>query len=483
MIYNSVWQLNNKTDYPRLNEDIERENVVIGGGIAGFLTAYFLSKNKNPVTLIEADKLFSGTTSKTTAKISVNQGIVYSEICEKYSKTTAKLYYDSQIEGKKILLEQIENNNIECDLQQSSSNIFAKTKEELVYNYNLLKEFGAECDLVKIFEEIDTKFAIKMQNEYMYDPLKFLSSLDVNFEIYEHTRAIEIDCDTKIIKTDCGKIKAKNIIIATHYPIINYHGGYILKLRPSESYLIATDKKAYDAMYLDAKENGITIRPYLNGNIIGGEDHRTGRIDCTDKLSLLKKYAKNYLDAENITHFWNAEDVMTADGIPMVGKYWKNSDGIYVITGFNKWGMTNSAISAQIICDYILNKENKYFDLFSPQRKIKGSFSEYFINAMTTLKDVILGYARITFKSVDTIKEGSGGVVRYKGKKRAVYKDFDGKLYVIGSMCPHMHGELKWNNSSKLWECPCHGSRFDKFGNIVSEPSIKHCKLKSGDNT
>ena len=142
---------------------------------------------------------------------------------------------------------------------------------------------------------------------------------------------------------------------------------------------------------------------------------------------------------------------MTLDGMPLAGRYSEKLKDVYVITGFNKWGMANSMVCAEIIRDLILGKKNEYAQLFSPQRKIKGCFKDLLINILTK-------------------------VVRYKGKRRAVYRDENGKIHAIGRMCPHMHGELEFNCETKTWDCPCHGSRFDIYGNIISEPSAKHCK-------
>ncbi len=446
--------------------------------MAGFLAAFRLWEEGKQVTLLEADKLFYGTTGKSTAKISCNQEVAYYVLYEKYGETAAKNYYSSQKYGRKKILELIEKYKIDCDLKEAASYIFAYDDCDLKQNFRLLKKFGADCGLCEIDVGGKTRRALKMNGEYMFDPLKFLSGLPAQFEIFEHTRAVDIDCDKKIIRTDGGNVVAENIIIATHYPIINTHGGYILKLRQSESYLAATDATLTDDMYLDLKNDGLTVRPYTGGTIIGGGDHRTGRREKADRLAILRGYAKERFGTENLTHFWNAEDVMTADGMPCCGKYWAHADGIYVITGFNKWGMTNSAVCADIICDTLLGRENAYASLFSPQRRIRGGIADYAINAVTTLTDVILGYFRITSKSVYDIPQGRGAVVRYNGKKRAVYRDNNDKLYVIGSMCPHMHGELKWNASANCWECPCHGSRFDKYGNIINEPATKCCKCR-----
>lgn len=476
MINKSVWQ-GDFENYPELTGDIERQTVIIGGGLAGILTAFRLSEEGAKVTLIEADKLCCGTTGKTTGKISCNQESVYFDLYCKYGKQTAKNYYLSQKNAQADLLKLIEKYRIDCDLIKADSYIFTNGADyRLKSNYKMLVSFGADCEWIENLNVLNAKCALKLKNEYMFDALKFISGLPKKFEIFEHTRAVKIDCDAKLIFTERAVIKAENIIVATHYPIINAHGMYILKLRQSQSYLCAVKSKLVDNMYLDEQKDGLTLRPYYGGTLFGGEDHRTGRCYNYDKIAAIEDNIKKHFKTDKITNFWSAEDVMAADGMPMAGKYWKKSNGVYVVTGFNKWGMTNSIACADVICDLISGKENENIRLFAPDRKIKGAFADYVKNVSVTLKNVVLGYFRITFKNEKSIPVGYGKVVRYKGKKRAVYRDSNGKLHAIGSMCPHLHGELKWNKNSMCWECPCHGSQFDIDGNIISSPATKSCK-------
>ena len=290
-----------------------------------------------------------------------------------------------------------------------------------------------------------------------------------------------IDPKKKILRTDGGSIYAKKIIVATHYPMINSHGGYFMKLRQSMSYTIAVSGKGAEDMYLDEREDGLSVRPYAEGTLLGGGDHRTGRIDDKRHFAALESSADKLFGRKNVTHRWCAEDVMTFDGMPMAGKYSKSLEGIYVVTGFNKWGMTNAMVCASVLTDLLLGKENPYAEIFSPQRHIKKSFGDFVSNALTNVGGIFLGYCRITLKTAKDVPAGSGMIVFHHGKKRAVYRDLSGELHVIGNKCPHMHCELKWNGETNTWDCPCHGSRFDIYGNVISEPSTKSCKYRRED--
>ncbi len=471
----AVWG-NVKSEYPKFKGKEKREAVVIGGGIAGVLTAFKLSEAGKKVTLLEADALFSGTTGKTTAKITYNQGYVYSELYARYGSETAKLYFQSQKEGIKGFLSLIEKYSIDCDLQETASYIFTfGSDERLKNNFKIMRNLGAEVNMQSGKTDVfPVTNAIIAEKQYLFNPIKFLKALPKKFEIYENTRVINVDTANKIINCENGIIEAQIIVIATHFPIIDLYGGYPFKLRQSLSYTIATDKHITENAYLEDTDDGISFRPYTDGTIIGGCDHRTGRSAGQESFKKLKKQAAELFGVKDITHFWAAEDVMTFDKMPMAGIYSKKTDGIFVITGFNKWGMTNAMVCSDVVRDCILKKDNRYSSVFSPQRHIKYSANDFISNALINFKEIFLGYFRIVFNR--KIPKGCGKIVRFHGKKRAVYRDENGAVYILGTKCPHLHGELKWNAETKTWDCPCHGSRFDIYGNPVSEPTTKSCK-------
>ena len=479
----SVWQDGkNSREYPALSEDIERDTVVIGGGIAGYLAAYRLTEAGEKVTLIEADRLFSGTTGRTTAKITYNQGNVYAELWKHYGKRVTALYYRAQVEGMRGFKELKEKYNIDCDWEETDGYIFAVgdccAPEK---QFKALREAGADCTLVHSAGKVHAACAVKAERQYLFDPLKFLTALPVEFEIFEHTRAVEIDAEKKIIVTDNARISAKNIVVATRYPIINSHGGYIMRVYQSESYTIAVDKRFVDEMYLDSRDDGLSLRPYAGGTLLGGGDHRMGRCKAGGKYEMLASRAEDLFGASEVTHKWHAEDCMTFDGIPYVGQYAPRLQGVYVITGFNKWGMTNSMTAASVIASLITGKENEFAELYSPSRKMRGTLGKLLKNACVNAAGIFLGYFRITFRGADDVPHGCGKIVRFHGKRRAVYRDYDDKLYAIGRMCPHMHCELRWNADSRTWDCPCHGSSFDIYGNALEPPTVKSARLIEED--
>lgn len=67
---------------------------------------------------------------------------------------------------------------------------------------------------------------------------------------------------------------------------------------------------------------------------------------------------------------WATQDCMTLDGVPYIGQNSKNTPDLYVATGFSKWGRSSSMVSAMILTDLILGKDNQYAKAFSPSRSI-----------------------------------------------------------------------------------------------------------------
>ena len=424
----SIWQETAKLPhFPSPDKNIYTDVLIIGGGIAGILTAYFLHQNGVKYVLIEKNRICSGTTQNTTAKITYQHGLIYHKILKDYGLDTAKRYLSANKSAFNKYAELCKK--IDCNYENKDNYVYSiNNRKTLEDEMNAMHKIGANAEFCeKINLPINTAGAIKFSNQAQLHPLKFLGAISENLNIYENTFVREMIGNTAV--TNHGQIFADNVVAATHFPFINKHGFYFLKLYQHRSYVIALENaEKLDGMYVDESKVGLSFRNYGDYLLLGGGDHRTGHRG--GNWNELRTFAqKAYPDAKERC-FWAAQDCMSLDDIPYIGKYSKNTHNFYVASGFNKWGMTGAMIAAMLLNDMVLGKENDYTDTFNPSRSI--------------LKPQLLVNCFEATKSLLTIS-----------KKR----------------CPHLGCALKWNEAERSWDCPCHGSRFTEEGRVLDNPA------------
>lgn len=425
---NSVWKNTQKMpSFPKLQGDVKTDVLIVGGGMAGILTAYMLENAGVDYLLIEKDEICSGVTGNTTAKITSQHGLIYGKLLRTYGEDYARMYWRSNedaIENYRRLCR-----DIPCDFKEKSSFVYSMDDDgKILREMNALKKLGIPASYVT---ETDLPFAIEgaveFRNQAQFNPLKFVSAIAKGLNIRENTRAMEFG--NGVVTTDSGTVSAKNIIVTTHFPIINKHGAFFMKMYQSRSYVIAVkNAQNLDGMYLDEAEGGFSFRNYGDLLLIGGGSYRTGKPG--DGWKPPEEFAQKHYPGSEIKYRWAAQDCMTLDGSAYIGRYAKDTKGLYVATGFNKWGMTQSMIAAEILCDMIIKKKNRYEEIYFPSRSVLHP--QLFKNIIESGADIL------TFS-----------------KPR----------------CPHLGCALKWNPHERSWDCPCHGSRFSEDGKVLDNPS------------
>lgn len=427
-VLKSLWYENVvRPDFPALKKDIKTGVLIIGGGIAGILTAYFLREKGVPYILVEKDKICGGTTGNTTAKITFQHGLVYNKILRSSGLKIAEMYLRANQTAFEKYAELCKN--IDCDYEIKNNYVYsANDRQKLEDEMNALSKIGYNAVLANdLLLPIKTAGAVCFKDQAQFHPLKFLFSIAKDLNIYEHTFVREIIGTTAV--TNHGKIKADKVIVATHFPFINKHGSYFVKLYQHRSYVIALENaQNVDGMYVDECKTGFSFRNYGNLLLLGGGGHRTGKDGGNWKE--LWKFAKKYYPDSTEKYFWAAQDCMSLDGIPYVGRYSKSTPNLYTASGFNKWGMTGTMLSAMLLSDMVCGVRNDYEEAFSPSRSIIRP--QLFINGFEATKDLLT-----------------------PSKKR----------------CPHLGCALKWNPAEHSWDCSCHGSRFAENGKVLDNPA------------
>ena len=417
----SLWQDTvNLPRFPQLRNNIHTDVLIIGGGIAGILTAYFLHQNGVKYVLVEKDRLCSGTTGNTTAKITYQHGMNYQKIVKGYGVEAARQYLTANKRAFDKYAELC--TKIDCDYEIKDNYVYSiNDRKKLEDEVNALQMIGYEaefCERPNI--PISTVGAVKFPRQAQFHPLKFISVIAEGLNIYEHTFVREMIGNIAV--TDHGTISADRVIVTTHFPFINKHGFYFLKLYQHRSYVIAVDgAQNVDGMYVDESHTGMSFRNHDNLLLLGGGGHRTGHKGGS--RNELRSFADKVYPRSTEQYHWAAQDCMSLDDIPYIGRYSKSTEKLYVGTGFNKWGMTGAMTAAMLLCDSILGKRNDCAEVFDPSRSILKL--QLLINGFEAAKNLL---------SVS--------------KKR----------------CPHLGCALKYNRAEHSWDCPCHGSRFDENG-------------------
>ncbi len=463
-----------------LHDREEAEVVIIGGGIAGLLTAYMLKEKGVEAVVIERGRILNGNTLNTTAKITIQHNIIYDKLINEFGENNAKRYAMANMLALENYEEIISKNNIDCEFEIADAYVYSlDNPEKIEKEYKAAIKLGIDAELV---DEIELPFkiakAVKFKKQANFNPIKFLNFIAKDLTIYENTKAIDIK--DNVVITNKGKIRGKSIVVATHFPIINVPGYYFLRMHQEREYVMAfKNAQILNGMYKDEKDSGYSFRRYKDYLILGGEAGRTGSNEEGGSYDKLRQLAKKlYPDAIEKYH-WSAQDCMTSDEIPFIGRYSKEMPNVYVATGFNKWGMTSSMVSAIIISGMITGKEYGFNEIFSPSRfDMTASIKNLAKDGFETTYNFIAQKIRIPMETIDDIKNGEAGIITYEGNKVGVYKTKDGDVYTVSTKCPHLGCELKWNADDLSWDCPCHGSRFDYKGNFLDSPSIKELKYE-----
>lgn len=489
------------TDYPKLTEDIKVDVLIVGGGMSGISCAYLLAKEGVKVAILEADRILQGTTGHTTAKITSQHGLIYNKIKSKMSMEFAQQYADAN-EAAIRLIEKTQNDlHIDCDFMPQSSFVFTRQDEyvqKIKDEVETASKLGIKASyLEEIPFNIPIKAAVRFENQAQFHPRKYLLGLakeisNKGVSIYEQTRAIDIEENGAYVVTtsDEKKVTADKVIIASHYPFYNKHGMYFARIYTERSYSIAikAKEKYPGGMYISEEDPSKSLRSQISDDgeliIIGGEHHKTGQgIDTNNHYEALIAFAKDHFTVEDIPYRWSTQDCMTIDDVPYIGHFTSNTPNLYVATGYRKWGMTNSTVSAMILSDLIIRGKSPYQDVYNPSRKtITASAKEFVKENVNVAKELLKGKLSRLPDDFE-IEPGEGKVINGLGERIGAFKDDKGGLHLVNTTCTHMGCELQWNSAERSWDCPCHGSRFTYEGDIIEGPAVMPLEYNKSVNT
>jgi len=468
-----IWQDIKTKKYPKLEEDAETDILIIGGGITGLSTFYELKNNPCKIILVDKYLLGYGATSRSTAKITYLQENIYTKLKNSFDFNTAKLYYESQKEAIKQIVDICHKNDFDCDLEPNSSHLYTTKKSEInkiEEEYNILEMFGEKPQKgITLPNNKKVKSQIYVNNTYVFHPLKYiheLARISHNKEhlIYENTNIEEIVKKNNLFYCKAGDytIKARQVVVASHYPNFLFPYLFPLKCYIEKSTLIATKEKNINKFNAINISNPIlSIRNYQDYYIHVGSTHNLcfDTYPSSDYPDLLKQ-----IPSKNISYNWSNHDIMTYDNLPFIGEIKPN---LFLATGFNTWGMTGGVLSSLILKDLLEKRPNKYEYIFNPLRNNKEKLLKYPVNIFSNTYSFIASKINLHKKAY----KKNPYYTELNGQKVAIYKDENNKEHIVYSTCPHLGCSLIFNKEEKTWDCPCHGSRFTIEGKSIIGPS------------
>ena len=425
----SIWQKTAELpEFPTLAGDISTDVLVIGGGMAGLLTAYRLQQRGIDVVVAEKDRLCTGTTAHTTAKVTAQHGLCYQKLLQGLGETSARMYYEANagaVQQLKALCRQAD-----CPMEEKDNFVYSADPHRIEGELTALQRLGipakhALSPPIPIRAE-----AVGFSGQAQIHPLKLARFLAEKLTVYEQTWVRSLDGTTAV--TDTGRIHARRVVVATHFPFVNRRGSYFLKLYQHRSYLLALENApTLPGMYVDDSPTGMTFSSFGDHLLLGGGGHRTGK-PGGGWAQLRDFQAAHYPDSREVCR-WAAQDTMSLDAIPYIGHYSRNTPQLYVAAGFNKWGMTGSMVSAEVLSAMLAGEEPEYAPLFSPSRSILKP--QLVVNGFSSAANLL------TFRT---------------------------------PRCPHMGCALHYNRAEHSWDCPCHGSRFSESGRVLDNPANRN---------
>lgn len=498
---NSYWiKSTDIPSYPQLEQDLKVDVVIVGGGITGVTTAYLLIKEGYRVALLEGSKMLNGTTGHTTAKITAQHDLIYDELITHFGEEKAALYYQANHNASGTIQELIKLHGINCDYRHEDAYVYTndeqyvqKIKQE-AEAYEKLGIAGGFIEQLPL--DLQIKAAVVMKRQAQFHPLHYLASLltyieENGGEIYENTIATKMEQGnpaTVHIRNGV-KVVANYVISASHFP---FHDGqaYFARLYPKRSYIVAgkPSKVFNGGMYINVEKPTRSIRSVtIDGEemlLFVGEGHKTGQGKPEmEHYDALEKFAKDEFGTKEIVYRWSAQDLVTPDKVPYIGKISNDYHNVFIATGYRKWGMTTGTLAAEIIRDLMIGKPNPYEELFSPSRfNANPSIKKMIKENMNVAAHLISGKLDRPDKEIKDVQNGEGSVISIKGKRAGAYKTEEGELFVVDTTCTHMGCELNWNGGDRTWDCPCHGSRFSYEGEVVEGPAEKSLKRIDPDS-
>ena len=482
--------------------NVDVDAAVVGAGIAGLSTAIELRERGESVLVLERDRIGSGTTGKSTAKLTSQHGRIYDHLRREFGPRRARQYARVQEGAIDAVEERIDDLGIDCAFERVPSYLYGDDREAMEREAEAARAAGLPATYVTSVPPFERAQAgVRFDEQAQFHPRKYLLGLaaalreDDGAAVAEGARVTDVDpgspcrleveatSETEATKTANATIRARRVVLATGFPLLD-RAGYFARMHPKRSYVLGlrVDGRTPEGLYYRADDDYRSVRTHRDADgellLVGGENHKTGQGGSTvERYRRLLEWARERFPVESVAYRWSAQDYVPADRVPLVGRAGPGVENVFVATGFRGWGMTNGVAAGRLLAALVAGDRPPARDLFDPLRFTPKSALG---TTLTENADAASAFATDwlrTLLSPDRsaleLEPGEGLVVRDGGTPVACARDANGDLHATSAVCTHMRCLLEWNDAERSWDCPCHGSRFDLDGAVLEGPATE----------
>ncbi len=491
----SFWQqTDDRAKPPSLLENAMAKVCIVGAGIAGLTTAYFLNRAGHSVIVLDDGPIAGGETGRTTAHLSNAIDRRYSSIEWLHGRKGAQLAAESHTRAIDAIENIVRTEGIDCDFERLNGYLFAPPGESTeILQRELEAAHRAGLADVSLLPKapldwFNTGPCLCFPNQAQFHPLKYMTALAAAIEqrggrIFTGTHATKIEGGTiASVQTNGPTVSSEYVVVATNTPV-NDLVAIHTKQAAYRSYVVGARiprASVTRALYWDINDPYHYLRIHrhsVQGKdllFIGGEDHKTGQAaDSAERFGRLEEWARERFPMiESFDYHWSGQVMESVDGLAYIGANPMDAPNVFIATGDCGMGMTHGTIAGILLTELIVGHDHPWKPLYDPSRitaRAIVDFARETLNMGAQYTEWLTpgGAAR-----AEDIPAGSGAVIRRGLSKVAVYRHSNGSMEEFSAVCPHLGGIVAWNPTEKTWDCPCHGSRFDVSGRVLNGPAI-----------
>ena len=485
-------------EYPALMEDATTDVCVVGAGIAGLMTAYHLAREGKRVIVLDDGPIAGGESSRTTAHLSNAWDDRYFQLEKVHGERAARIVADSHGRAIDDLEAIARAEGIDCDFRRVDGWLFLGDEDRRRHPDILDDEFEASrragADVHRAVRAPvparDVGPALRFASQGQFHPVKFFAGVAAaivrhggRIHTRSHVSEVKGTEQGATVKTSDGHtVRCDAVCVCTNSPISDYVVTHI-KQAPYRTFVIAARIAGpiEPGLYWDTEDPYHYVRLAKGDGsaddvlIVGGEDHKTGHEDdAEERFRHLERWTRERFPVGEIVNRWSGQVLEPADQMAFIGPNPDGTPNVYIATGDSGQGMTHGAIAGMLLTDLVLGRPNAWAEMYDPKRvSLKGASARELLKENLDVAVQYRDWVRPgETDDVANIPPGEGAVVRRGVHRVAAYRDEQGNLHERSATCTHLRCVVHWNSTEKSWDCPCHGSRFDAFGNVVNGPAI-----------